>query len=110
VLYNHPVLSIFFTHRLHPFSKKHRLIVFLCSLSFAVCFAFILLGTPLVPTVSLYTDLRAKRTSFDYSWHILLVVMELINVIRIHTVPSVQVGVYLRVSHRRCASRFRCWQ
>eukprot|EP01032_Pedospumella_encystans_P027542 gene27542-31129_t len=50
VLYNHPILSIFCTHKLHPFSKKHRFIVFLCSLSFAVCFAFILLDTPLVPT------------------------------------------------------------
>ena len=56
ILYNHPVLSIFCTHKLHPFTKKHRFIVFLCSMAFAVCFAFILLDTPLVPAVSFVVD------------------------------------------------------
>ena len=52
VQYNHPILSIYFVHPLHPFSRRLRCIAFLCSLSFAVCFAFILLDTPLVPLVS----------------------------------------------------------
>jgi hypothetical protein len=52
IQYNHPVLSIYFVHPLHPFTRRQRFIVFLCSLSFAVCFAFILMATPLVPVVS----------------------------------------------------------
>lgn len=51
VQYNHPLLSIYFTHPLHPFSRRQRFIVFLCALSFAVCFSFILMATPLVPVV-----------------------------------------------------------
>jgi 3'-phosphoadenosine 5'-phosphosulfate (PAPS) 3'-phosphatase len=42
---------MYFVHPLHPFTRRQRFVVFLCTLSFAVCFAFILMDTPLVPVV-----------------------------------------------------------
>jgi hypothetical protein len=54
VLYNHPILSIIFVHPAHPFTRQQRLIVFMCSVCFAVCFTFVVLGTPLLPLVRRY--------------------------------------------------------
>jgi hypothetical protein len=41
---NHPLLAIFFSHRLHPFTKKRRLIVFFCVLCIAYTLSVVLLS------------------------------------------------------------------
>lgn len=48
---NHPFFSICFAHRLHPFGKKQRLLVFLNGLFFAIFISFIFFETTLVPRV-----------------------------------------------------------
>lgn len=42
VFNNHPLLSIFLSHRLHPFAKKKRLVVLMCSLCFAFTVTYVL--------------------------------------------------------------------
>ena len=43
VFNSHPLLSIFFMHRQHPFERKKRIIVFLCTFAFTIFMSFVLL-------------------------------------------------------------------
>ncbi|KAJ1427057.1 hypothetical protein B484DRAFT_397304 [Ochromonadaceae sp. CCMP2298] len=49
---NHPALSVLLMHPLHPFRRRYRVVVLLCSLSFAVCMSFLLLKTSLLPVIA----------------------------------------------------------
>ncbi len=56
VLNSHPLLSILFVHPLHPFTRMKRIIVFLCSFSFAIAVSFIFVSTDYVPDLAMCRD------------------------------------------------------
>lgn len=51
VMNNHPLLSMFFTHPLHPFGRHQRIIVFLNGLFFAIFISFVVFETTYLPRV-----------------------------------------------------------
>ena len=53
---NHPLLSLFLAHKLHPLTRTRRFCLFFCTLFFAVAVSYTLSDTELIPDLAMCRD------------------------------------------------------
>ena len=58
ILNNHPLVSIFFANKHHPYNTKKRFIVFICIISFAIGLAYLFFNTSYIHLVKYLRKFR----------------------------------------------------